>query len=138
MSKLFLTQLLVVCVMLSANICLAAYDTSQNDKLLCAFTEVIECNALGECLEVLPENVGLPDFVLIDLTNKQLQELKSEGVRTSQIDVISNVDGKTILGGLENNHGWSAILSDENSFLSATISDELAGFVLFGTCLPKP
>ena len=138
MSKFFLAQLLAVCVMLTANICLAADDTSQHDTLLCAFTEVIECNPLGECLEVLPENVGLPDFVVIDLSGKQLQEVKSEGVRTSMIDVISTADGVTILGGLENNHGWSAILSDQNSFLSATISDELAGFVLFGTCLPKP
>ena len=137
MTNKCLYLLLILCGLLTPSVCLAANDNNDS-QLLCAITEVVECNALSECLEVLPETVGLPDFIMIDLDKKLLLEATDEGPRTTKIDAVTTAEGRIAFGGLDNGRGWSAVLSDENRVLSATITDELAGFVVFGACLPKP
>jgi len=110
---------------------------AEKGKFLCALTEVIECDRLGECAERLPETIGLPDFVVIDLDAMELRSAGDGQVRTTKIGTSSVMEDKTILSGIEN-RGWSAVLSNGNTRLSATISDEQVGFVVFGACRVAP
>lgn len=136
MKRLVLSLMLVTSMALTANMALAA-DEAQ-PPLLCAITEVIECNPLGECLVALPETVGLPDFIVVDLDKKLLLEATDAGVRSTKIDAISAVEGQVSFGGLETGRGWSAVLSNGHRALTATITDEQVGFVVFGACVAKP
>ena len=110
---------------------------AEKGRYLCALTEVIECDRLGECAEQMPETIGLPDFIVIDLDQMELQTPSNEGVRKTKIGASLMIEGKTILSGIEQ-RGWSAVLSEGNTRLSATISDELVGFILFGVCRAEP
>jgi hypothetical protein len=38
--------------------------------------------------------------------------------------------------GGQNGRGWTILISEETGKLSATISDEGVGFVVFGACTP--
>lgn len=137
MTKQLASLALIFCLVPTTGVALAASE-DMNNQLLCAITEVIECEAMGECIETLPANVGLPDFILIDLEKKQLSGFREEGARTTSIQKVASADGRTVFGGLDGGRGWSAVLSDGNRRLNATISDEQTGFVLFGACMPKP
>jgi hypothetical protein len=117
----------------SGSICLAA-GSSGGDQLLCAITEIVECDAQGECAQRAAEDVGLPDFVMIDLKEKVLTEATPAGGRVSSFNSSSSIEGQTVLSGVDGTRGWSAVLSNGNRRLSATVSDELVGFVVFGVC----
>ena len=43
-------------------------------------------------------------------------------------------DGKNILHGGHNGRGWAIVISEETGKLSATISEERTGFIIFGAC----
>jgi hypothetical protein len=134
-----LVSLLVMALLLlvPAVFCQAA-ESPGNDRLLCAITEVVECSALGECLELAAEDVGLPDFLIIDLEAKKIMEATSVSLRENSFTTSSVREGVTILNGVDAVRGWSAVLSSNNTRLSASVSDEGAGFVLFGNCKVEP
>jgi hypothetical protein len=61
----------------------------------------------------------------------------TEESNRTDVSVIKNferVDGRLILQGAENGRAWSIVIFEENGKMSATISDEEAGFVVFGAC----
>jgi hypothetical protein len=37
---------------------------------------------------------------------------------------------------MHNGRGWTLVISEESGKMSATISDDQVGFVLFGACTP--
>ena len=131
--RLSIVLMVLLFVGLTAVFCQAA-EMKENQKLLCALTEVIECNTLGECSELAAEDVGLPDFLMIDLGEKKIMEATSVSLRETRFITSSAVEGMTILSGIDGLRGWSAVLSRDNTRLSASVSDESAGFVVFGAC----
>ena len=134
---LFKVFLLLLGTGLTAGFCQAS-ETNDNQQLLCAITKVIECDSQGKCVDLAVAEAGLPDFITIDLETKTLAEATPEGGRESSFSTSSSVEGQTILAGVDGLRGWSAVLSDHNRRLSASISDELAGFVVFGVCRAEP
>ena len=134
MKKRFSSLLIMILlVVLPVAFCQAATG-DENSRLLCALTEVVECNALGECSELAAEDVGLPDFLIVDLEAKKILEATSVSLRESNFNVNTTHEGMTILSGIDGLRGWSAVLSAKNTRLSASVSDESAGFVVFGAC----
>jgi len=129
------TSLLMIVMILAlpTALCQAA-DGNDKNRLLCALTEVVECSELGECLELAAEDVGLPDFLIIDLQTQKILEATSVSLRESSFNVKTTPEGMTILSGVDGLRGWSAVLSAKNTRLSASVSDESAGFVVFGAC----
>ncbi len=125
--------LLIFLLPLSAVLCAEA-AAAENGRLLCAITEVIECDPHSGCSELGAEDVGLPDFLVIDLEAKKILEATSVSLRESGFNTNSSVEGMTILSGVDGLRGWSAVLSANNTRLTASVSDELAGFVVFGSC----
>jgi hypothetical protein len=129
--------LAVMLLPLSAVFCQAA-DAAANNQLLCAITEVIECDALGKCAELSAEEVGLADFLTVDLDAKKVREATTVSLRESSFNTHSPVEGVTILSGVDGLRGWSAVLSAGNTRMTASVSDESAAFVLFGHCMATP
>lgn len=43
-------------------------------------------------------------------------------------------DGRLIMQGAENGRGWTLVISEKTGEMSATVSDDKVGFVVFGTC----
>jgi hypothetical protein len=129
--------LAVILLPLCASFCLAATAAEEN-RLLCAITEVIECDSHGECTPLEAEEVGLPDFLIVDLESKKIMEATTVSLRESRFASHSPVEGLTILSGVDGMRGWSAVLSSENTRVTASVSDEEAGFIVFGHCRVEP
>ena len=109
----------------------AAFDGSA--PLLCAVIQVIECGAGSECVEVSAETAGIPNFLIIDFENRTIRATEQSGRKeTTAIQNVQHVDGKLILQGAENGRGWSIVIDEESGKMSASVSDEAVGFVVFG------
>lgn len=108
--------------------------------LLCALNEAMECVPGFECNRILPEEVGAPDFFLIDVAAKSVQGLGGSA-RSSTIRLVSEVDEKLILQGAEDGVegvrdglGWSAAITQDSGRLVLSASGERVAFVVFGAC----
>jgi hypothetical protein len=82
---------------------------------------------------VQPEIENIPRFLKVNFKNKTISATEESGREdTSRIKNIERVNGNLILQGSENGRGWTMVISEETGKISATVSDEQAGFVVFG------
>lgn len=108
--------------------------------LLCALNEAIECVPGAACNRLLPEDLGAPNFFLIDVKAKSVQGLGGAS-RSSVIQSITKVDEKLILQGAEDGVegvrdglGWSAAITQDGGRFVLSASGERVAFVVFGVC----
>jgi hypothetical protein len=127
---------LALCLSLAPYAVLAAkYDGSV--PLLCAAIEVLECAAGAECHRGDAESVNLPPFVKIDVPQKVLSTTEAAAEqRKTPIRHVEQLDGQLTLQGGEGGRAWSLIIAQDTGKLTATITDDQVGFVIFGACTP--
>ncbi|WP_300455669.1 hypothetical protein [Desulfobacula sp.] len=116
--------------------CAGAIDGSS--PCLCAITKIIECDSQGDCQEILPEAVNLPTFIEVDVKEKVLREFNTPDSKTSAIKRVEMADSQLILQGAENQRVWSMMVTSETGKMSASVSGEDYGFLLFGACTVLP
>jgi hypothetical protein len=113
----------------------AAYDGSA--PLLCAVIEVFDCQVGGECQRGTAESVNLPQFLKLNFAEKTLSTPEEgEKQRVTLIKNFERVDGNMIPQGVEGSRAWSMVIARETGKISATVSDDQVGFVVFGACIP--
>ena len=129
-------------VLAAAGICLAPYGAAAAGKydgsapLLCVPILVTECEAEGECKRVTAESVNLPQFLKVDV---KAQKVHSEETgRASPVRNVEHLNGKMIIQGGQDGRGWTMTISEETGKMSATISSDGEGFVVFGACTLLP
>jgi hypothetical protein len=111
-------------------------------ELLCAVMDIIECIPGGKCQEVTAEEVGIPNFLRIDINEKKLSATFADGSKKrSTINNLEKIDGKVILQGAEDGIegvrdglGWSLSIAEENGKMVLTASGDAVAFVMFGAC----
>jgi len=119
----------------SPSLAATAYDGSV--PLVCAVIEVFDCQASGDCQRSMAESVNLPQFVKVNFAEKTLSTPEQgEHKSVTPITHVDRVDGSMILQGVEGSRAWSMIITQETGKMTATVSDQHVGFVVFGACLP--
>lgn len=108
--------------------------------LLCALNEAVECAPGAACDRLLPEELGAPDFFLIDVKAKSVKGLGGAS-RSSAIRSVIEIDEKLILQGAEDGIegvrdglGWSAAITQDGGRFVLSASGERIAFVVFGVC----
>jgi hypothetical protein len=77
----------------------------------------------------------IPRFLKINFEKKIISATEESGrTDVSTIKNFERVDDRLILQGAENGRGWTMVISEETGEMSATVSDEEVGFVVFGAC----
>lgn len=111
------------------------YDGSR--PLICTMVDVLECAAVTGCQRTSAEAVNIPQFIKVDFKEKKLSTIETgEKQRSTIIDYLERNEGKIVMQGAENSRGWSMVISEDTGKMSATISEERFGFVIFGACMP--
>ena len=144
MKKIKIIGLTLLCLLITP-LAVAAQVFDGSKPLYCAMTDVVECVPGGECQEVMPENVNLPNFLFINFKKKIITASKEGGVqRTSKIENRERIDGKLIVQGIEDGVegvrdglGWSIAISESTGKMVVTGSGDQVGFVAFGACTPQ-
>lgn len=105
--------------------------------LICALIDVMDCAPGADCQRGAPERVKLPPFVKVNFTEKTLSTTDAAPRKdATPIKHLEPFDSRLILQGVEDGRAWSLIIAQESGKLSATVSDDQLGFVIFGACTP--
>lgn len=119
----------------------SALDTSE--PFLCAVTQVNECLDGSGCREVLPEAVGAPTFLWVDVRKNRIRTNQNSG--GARIANKLELDGRHILQGAEDGRpdetdgaGWTLSIEDGTGRFAAGIVIEQATLSLFGACTELP
>ena len=134
----FRANFLGAVVLAAASVDAMAEDKAGASKMLCAVTSTISCDSAGDCLEGPASAVNLPVFVKFDRENKLVESARQGGERrTSNIDYVAGTDDTIVLLGDEENSGWSATVTKSSGNMTATVSEQGMGYIIFGSCLPE-
>jgi hypothetical protein len=106
------------------------YDGSV--PLLCVPLAVTECGAEGECQRSTAQNVNLPQFFRVDLKAMAIRAIEEN--RESAIRAVDHLNGKMLLQGVQGERGWTLMIAEDTGQMSATISGDGEGYVIFGAC----
>ena len=108
--------------------------------LLCALRAAMECSASAECRPVAPEDVGAPDFFLVDIAGKSVTS-QAYPERVSAIQMVGQIDGATVLQGFDDGIegvrdglAWSVAIADDSGRFVLSASGDQVAFVVFGAC----
>jgi hypothetical protein len=112
-----------------------AGDFDGSKPLVCSTSLAIECSNHYECRNSPPEVSLLPYFLRVDVQKKTLTGERDGAEEITQIDRVANDEGLLMLQGLEHVRGWTMLISEETGRMSMTITDPVAGFVMFGACM---
>ena len=138
-AKIFGLLVTIIC-MLSIPAVAGNFDGSKD--LLCAVMDIKECLPGGKCHDVTAEEVGIPNSLRINFTEKKLSATFADGSqKISPIVNSEKIDGKLILQGAEDGIegvrdglGWSLALDEDNGKMVLTASGDAVAFAMFGAC----
>jgi hypothetical protein len=113
------------------------YDGSA--PLICAATAVTQCEAEGRCQNGTAAGVNFPALFKVDASAMKLRNLQAEAEagqqgKESSIRNVDHANGKMILSGAEGERGWSVLIHEGTGKMSAAVSGNGEGFVIFGQC----
>lgn len=107
-----------------------AGDFDGSRLLICAPVQAFDCAPGEDCAKGIPDDIGAPAFMRIDVANKAVIGPK----RTSPILHVEKSDAQLVLLGTELGYGWTLAIDQETGKLTATLANREAAFVLFGAC----
>jgi hypothetical protein len=97
---------------------------------ICAPVQAFDCAPGEDCAKGLPEEIGAPAFMRIDVANKVVIGPK----RTSPILLTDKSEAQLVLQGVEFGYGWVIAIDQETGRMTATLANREGVFVLFGAC----
>ena len=109
----------------------ADFDGSR--RLICATVDAHACDPGEVCLRGLPDDLGLPRFMRIDLGEKTIAGPK----RTTQIRFIDNGADQILMQGTELGYAWTVVLDKTDGSMSMTLVNRDDTFTVFGYCTPS-
>jgi hypothetical protein len=123
----------------------SAGDFDGSRALLCSCIRVIQCLPDGNCVQVTPEEIYIPQFMSLNFEQKTISAPQwGEDQPPSRIKNLEHIDGKLMLQGAEDGvkdvhdgMGWTIAISEETGKMVITGSGEQMGIVIFGACTPR-
>ena len=100
-----------------------ADDVTGEDRLLCSIAEVNFCAPGGDCANSPPWLWNVPDFIEVDLVDKELRTTKASGQnRKTPIRRFSRENGDLILGGTELGRSFVFSIHEETGGLTVSMA----------------
>jgi len=113
----------------------AADDLRGVDRLLCAAAEVTVCGEGIDCFTVPSWEIGVPEFIVVDIKGKMLSTTKaSQENRTTPITALSRADGNIYLQGIEAGRAFSFVIHEETGLVTVAVSRDGLTVSVFGVC----
>lgn len=107
-----------------------AADFDGSKPLLCATQSALDCARGDDCATGLPEEIGAPTFMRIDLAKKSVI-----GPQTTTEILLQDKSGKQLLlQGREGGFGWTIVVDQPSGELTVTLTNRNGAYVLYGAC----
>jgi hypothetical protein len=118
-----------------------ADDLTGVDRFICSAGSVSACCDDGQCASGTAAELGVPQFMEIDLAQKQINSTKASRLnRTTTLEYVKRANGTIMLQGVDIDRAYSFVINEKSGEISATVAIEDAGcnVVAFGWCTPLP
>lgn len=126
--------IIVLAGLLLAEMALADSLTGVN-KFVCAVSQVQICLEGDTCYSSSAWELGVPDFVVIDLKKKLISTTKASGEgRSTKFNNVVNDEGTIFLQGMEGGRAFSFVIDEATGYMTVAVARD--GFVVgvFGAC----
>jgi hypothetical protein len=112
-----------------------ADDVSDATRMLCSASEVTVCFETSDCTDVMPWELNMPQFVVIDLKKKTISTTKASGEnRSTAIRNVVNEDKQIILQGVEAGRAFSFVIDQSTGLLTVAVARDGMAIGVFGAC----
>jgi hypothetical protein len=131
-------SILAAAGLFSAAVTLSAAEIDPSQPMLCAATQVVACDAVGDCARGPADEFNLPVFFLVDTTNRLVMSARKGGERRSSEITSMDLDGdEVLLAGFEaaGGGGWTALIERSSGDLTVSAAGQGSAFLVFGSCL---
>jgi len=120
---------------LLAGLPVIADDVTGTDRLLCSASRIVVCFEEGDCAELTAEELGVPQFVVIDTKAKMLATTKASNEnRSTPIASIGRADGLLFFQGVEQGRAFSFVVHEQTGHLTVAVSRDGLSVSVFGAC----
>ena len=111
-------------------------DNVENaDRLLCSTARIVVCFEDGDCMDMLPWEANVPQFLVVDTKKLTLSTTKASGEnRSTPIRTLLREDGLIIFQGIEQGRAFSVVIDELTGILTAAVSRDGASVSVFGAC----
>ena len=110
-------------------------DVSGIDRMLCAAATVRICFETGECYDATPDQLDVPEFVILDLKKNRVSTTRaSSASRTSEFSRVQRDGGLVRLQGFEGERAYSFVVDEATGKLTAAVSADGFTVSVFGAC----
>jgi hypothetical protein len=125
--------------MVIAGIAAAGMAQAENlndvDMMICAASQVQICIEDDTCYSATPEDLGIPDFVVIDTDKQTISTTKASDLnRSTAISVASKVDGVIYLQGMEGGRAFSFVIDEATGRMTVSVARDGFSVSVFGVC----
>ena len=112
-----------------------AENLSGAEEFVCAVSRVSLCVETGECFDVQPWEIDMPEFVVIDAKRKTIATTRASGQRRSTGIANFLRDGGVVYAqGMESGRAFSLVIDETTGIVTAAIARDGLSVSAFGAC----
>ena len=105
------------------------------DEIICAAAQVKICFENDQCYSATAAELGVPDFVVIDIDNKTISTTKaSDENRSTSFTSVEKSDGLIYLQGVESGRAFSFVIDEATGRMTVAVSRDGLSVSVFGAC----
>ena len=105
------------------------------DRMVCAAAQVQICIENDTCYPATPADLGVPDFVVIDIDKKTISTTRASGEnRSSRFSTVSKQAGLVYLQGQESGRAFSFVIDEATGRMTVAVSRDGIAVSVFGAC----
>lgn len=105
------------------------------DRMVCAAADVQICIEYDTCYSAAPMDLGVPEFVVIDIKDKTISTTKSSGEdRSTAFSNVAKEDGMIYLQGVEGGRAFSFVIDEASGRMTVAVSRDGMSVSVFGAC----
>ena len=128
-------KLIAICVGLLFTGSSIAENVQDSDKLLCSANKLLLCVEDGVCFDVHPDEIDMPQFLVVDTKKKTISTTKASGrARSTVANSFQRESGRITMQGIENGRAFSIVIEEDLGFLTAAVARDGVSISVFGAC----
>ncbi len=125
--------------MVIAGIAAAGVAQAENlngvDKMICAASQVQICIEDDTCYAATPDELDVPDFVIIDTDKQTISTTRASGLnRSTEFLGVSKADGLIYLQGIEGGRAFSFVIHEATGRMTVSVARDGISVSVFGVC----
>ena len=133
MKRMFKCSLALCCLLLPPS--LFAENIQDSDRIVCATSTAVLCVENGDCFRIMPDEIALPRFILIDTKKRTLSTTRlSDRPRSTEVERFTRDGERILMQGIEAGRAYSLSIEEDIGLLTGVMAKDGVTLSVFGDC----